>query len=245
MEVTQQLLPEALLLEKQNPSIQALLNSIITYFLLFMWKLSMQVYCHPNSESILRKLIKAKNKHFHPLSSLFLPQRRITVCSAVENRKQHSLISINSPDTGRLGLCCSISGQLHSGSLTFPSDLRIYTACTTSALMQKLLMENLIASYCPWKKGSTSCNCSLKVESPSFQEANEVGEGWNPSSPCSPRKEGLNEVVISKFSSLTGRSQPPRHKWWMTGKEIKMQLMKVQKIRSFCYQHTTKPGLTP
>lgn len=27
-------------------------------------------------------------------------------------------------------------------------------------------MENLIASYCPWKKGSTSCNCSLKVESP-------------------------------------------------------------------------------
>lgn len=64
-------------------------------------------------------------------------------------------------------------------------------------------MENLIANYCPWKKGSSSCNCSLKVESPSLQEANEVGEGWNPSSPCSPHKEGLNEVVISKFSSLT------------------------------------------
>lgn len=53
----------------------------------------MQVYCHPNSESILRKLIKAKNKHFHPLYSLFLPQRRITVCSAMANSKQHLLIS--------------------------------------------------------------------------------------------------------------------------------------------------------
>lgn len=57
----------------------------------FCEKLSMRVYCHPNSESILRKLIKAKNKHFHPLFSLFLPQRRITVCSAMENRK-HLLI---------------------------------------------------------------------------------------------------------------------------------------------------------
>lgn len=80
---------------KANPShpFKHFLNRIITFFLLFMGKLSMQVYCHPNSKSILRKLIKAKNKHFHPLSSLFFPQRRITVCSAMENRKQHLLIS--------------------------------------------------------------------------------------------------------------------------------------------------------
>lgn len=141
---------------------------------------------------------------------------------------------------------CSIFGQSVSWITNF-SHIFQYLQCLYHVSSYAKAAHGEFNCYLlSVKKRSTSCNCSLEAEPPSlrpFQLLTRGPQGWDPNSPPALTQKDWTTTEMTHGTTERGCnlhiafacSQLPRHKLLMRREEIKVQVMEVEKMGSFCY----------